>query len=236
MISSAEITRRIIAAPAPILLLDSCAIFDLMRDPTRGDITASQVKSADRLLQMAKARPRSLWLPITDQVWKERQDNQANIQADTEDKLRTLEKRILSVQDILSAHGLVTTAINPSLANSQFGRRSAEFVDSIFHEGHHVRNGRNVHRLALVRMAENRAPSKKGQQTKDCLVIENYLQLSLKLRDESFLGKIVFLTVNKNDYSDPRNKAKIHPDLQNQFSETQLDYAVNFEMAEHLLR
>jgi hypothetical protein len=235
VISSAEVARRILAAPAPVLLPDTCAILDLMRDPTREHFSADQVEAARRILQMAEARQRRLWLPITAQVLAERRENQANIKQESEVKIRKLEENVQHVQRILGAHGLNTTAIAPSLVASDFPAKSSDLVNKYFAKAEHVSNARDVNRRAIARMAANRAPSKRGQQTKDCIVIESYLSLARLLRQEGLQFQIVFFTTNTQDYSDPQDKGAIHPELVAEFGIVNMRYAVNFQMAEYQL-
>jgi len=99
----------------------------------------------------------------------------------------------------------------------------------------YVRNARDVNRRAIARMAANRAPSKRGQQTKDCIVFESYLALVALLRQAGLQRQIVFFTTNTQDYSDPQNKGAVHPDLVAEFGALNMRYAVNFQMAEHQL-
>lgn len=235
MISSAEAARRIIAAPAPVLFPDTCALLDLMRDPTRENFSADQVVSAKRLLQLAQYRPRALWIPITHQVWLERLDNQAIIRDEAALRLRRFGESITKLQLLMAAHGLQTSTITPSLESIDFPTVSNDLVESYFTHAIRVRNGRNIEKTAFARMAANLAPSQRGQQTKDCVVIENYLQLARILRQGGYRGKIIFLTTNTNDYSLRRGSGSLHPDLVTNFEETSLSYAVNFSMAEHLL-
>jgi hypothetical protein len=232
VISTPEAVRRVLAAPAPVLLPDTCAILDLVRDPTREYFSADQVEAARRIVQMVEARPRRLWLPITAQVLTERQQNQAPIRLESEVRIRKLEENVHHVQRILGAHGLNTTAISPSLVLSDFPTKAGELVNRFFGVAHHVRNARDVNRRAIARMAANRAPSKRGQQTKDCIV-----SLAALLRQGGFQGQIVFFTTNTQDYSDPQNKGTVHPDLVAEFRAVNMRYAVNFQMAEyHLLQ
>jgi hypothetical protein len=235
MIASAEVVRRIIAAPAPVLLPDTCALLDLMRDPTREAFSSDQVAAAQRLLLRAEARPRTLWVPISAQVLIERGDQQKNVKRDAAVQIRNLEERIHRVQSIMAAHGLNTTAIAPTLVASNFPDTANSMVDRYFSAGQHVRNQRGIERRAYARIAANRAPSQKGQQAKDCIVIESYLHLASQLRDQRFEGTIVFLTTNRRDYSDPANFATVHQDLVAEFGAVNMTYAVNFQMAEYQL-
>ena len=235
MISSAEVVRRIVAAQAPVLLPDTCSLLDLMRDPTREIFFAEQVEAARRLLIRAEVRPRTLWLPIVSQVLDERRDHQLNVKQEAEVKIRKLEECIHRVQRTMAAHGLKTTAIAPTLVASNFPDTASGMVDQYFSAGLHVKNPRGIEGRVLGRIAANKAPSKRGQQAKDCIVIESYLHIAKQLREQKFQQKIVFLTTNTRDYSDGVGSGKLHPDLVAEFSVVNMAYAVNFQMAEHFL-
>jgi hypothetical protein len=234
MLASAEVARRIVAAPAPVLFVDTCALLDLMRDPTRGTFSAGDIEAALRLLERAERRNDNLWLPIAAQVLDELRDNQANVKLEAGEKIRRLEETIHHVQSILAAYGLQTTAIAPTLVSSNFPDTANRVVERYFSAGLKTRNPRNIEKKAYARMAANRAPSSKGQQTKDCAVIESYLSLARQLRAQNFSGRIVFFTTNKKDYSDIANRS-LHPDLVPEFAAVNLTYATNFQMAEHQL-
>jgi hypothetical protein len=66
-------------AQAPVLLLDTCSLLDLMRDPTRETFNAEQVQAAHHLLVKAESRPPKLWIPIAGQVLAERHEHQLNV-------------------------------------------------------------------------------------------------------------------------------------------------------------
>lgn len=235
MISAAEIVRRILGAPAPVLLPDTCALLDLMRDPTRENFSSDQIFAAKRLLQMAQSRPKTLWIPIAAQVLTERASNHENIKKEAESKIFKLEEHIKQTQRIMAAHGLHTSAIAPSLVATDFPAIASTLVDEFFVAGPHLRKPRDIDRRANARMAANIAPSKKGQQTKDCIVIESYLSLARLLRQSGGLHKVAFLTTNTRDYSDPARTGSVHPDLQAEFDALNVGYCVNFQMAEHYL-
>ncbi len=235
MMSSAEAVRRIMTAQASVLLLDTCSLLDLMRDPTRETLAAEQVEAAHRLLFKAESRPPKLWIPIASQVLSERNDNQLKVKQEAEKAIHTFDERVLHTQQIMAAHGLITSAIAPPLSACNFPTTASTMVDRYFSAGLPFQKPRNVADKALTRVAANKAPSKKGQQAKDCVVIESYLHIAKQLREQQFQYKIVFLTTNKQDYSDHASSGKLHPDLIAEFRAVNMEYAVNFLMAEHFL-
>ncbi len=135
----------------------------------------------------------------------------------------------------MAAHGLKTTAISPTLIASSFPDTASRMVDQYFSAGLHVQNPRDIERKAYARIAANKAPSKKGQQAKDCLVIESYLHIAGQLRGHQFRQQIVFWSTNTRDYSERAGSGKLHPDLIAEFDAVNMAYAVNFPMAESLL-
>jgi len=235
MMSSAEAVRRIMAARAPVLLLDTCSLLDLMRDPTRETLAVEQVKAAHRLLIKAESHPPELWIPIASQVLSERNDNQLKVRQEAEKAIHTLEERVLRTQQIMAAHGLITSAIAPPLSACNFPNTAGTMVDRYFSAGLPFRKPRNIADKAFARVAAHKAPSRKGHQAKDCVVIESYLHIAKQLREQQFQYKIVFLTTNKQDYSDHASSGKLHPDLIAEFRAVDMKYAVNFLMAEHFL-
>jgi hypothetical protein len=58
---------------------------------------------------------------------------------------------------------------------------------------------------AMHRVEKNIPPSKKGEQSKDCLIFEAFLDISKKLRILGYSGKIYFVTSNSNDYGKANN-------------------------------
>src|SRR5258708_32664663 len=98
MISSAEAARRISGAPAPALVLDTCALLDLTRDLTREGFCPGQIEAAKRLLILAESRPRRLWLPIVEQILSERSDNQVKVRDEATSKIQKFERRVQEMQ------------------------------------------------------------------------------------------------------------------------------------------
>jgi hypothetical protein len=234
MISTAEVIRRIVASPAPVLLSDTCALLDLMRDPTRERFTGTHVEAALRLLAHAEANPRTLWLPLTEQVVTEFREHQKAIQQGAESAIQKLEELVHRVQGIMTAYGLQTTA--PGLVGASLPATASAVTNRFIAASLPVRTPRNIERKAMARIAANGAPSQKGQQAKDCLILESYLHLARELRANGIPAPIVFLTTNTRDYSGQGSSAVLHPTLFAEFSVSNIGYAVNFGMAEQLLR
>lgn len=234
MISTGKSVGRILAAPAPVLLGDTCAVADLMRDPTRETFTGAQVEAAKRLLERAETNPKSLWIALTEQVRIELNDNGPNVQQSAVTAIQRLEETVNRVRAIMSAHGLETN--RPNLIAAGLPPVAGRFVQRFINAGLHISTPKGAKGKAWVRIAADIPPAQKGQQAKDCVILESYLTLARELRSNEFEKPIVFLTSNTADYSDPAKKANLHPALIAEFASLQIEYAVNFGMAEHLLK
>jgi hypothetical protein len=234
--ATAEVVGRIGAAPAPVLLGDSCALMDITRDPTREKFSAGHARSTIRLVERAESKPPTLWLPLAAQVLTEIGDNRLGTLQGAEANLKKLEATVEHVRLLMSAFGVNTTAIIPRLVESGFADLTNGILTRYLDAGLHVEQPAEVANRAFARIAANLAPSRKAQQAKDCAVIETYLHLTRQLRENKINVPVVFLTTNKNDYSAPNHDASIHPDLAADFEAAELHYATNFQMAEHLLK
>ena len=77
----------------------------------------------------------------------------------------------------------------------------------------------------------NIPPSKKSGQMKDCVIIEECLELCRQLRATGFVKKAVFCTSNTDDYCDV-TKA-LHPTLDVEFAPVGLSFTKNLPWAVH---
>ncbi|WP_439395189.1 hypothetical protein ACRQ5Q_39455 [Bradyrhizobium sp. PMVTL-01] len=233
MISTARAVREIAAAPAPVLLCDTCSLLDLIREPRDG-FTRGHVEAALRLVARAEAKPRELWIVLTAQVLAELKDHRAIVQQEAEAAILKLEERVNGVCSIMLAHGVKIIA--PTLATCGLPAIAQFFLQRYIDAATHTTAPRAAENRAFARIARNCAPAQKGQQAKDCFVLESYLALARELRTGGFGDPIVFFTTNTRDYSEPSRRGSLHATLVPEFNGLQLRYAVNFEMAEHQLK
>jgi hypothetical protein len=154
-----------------------------------------------------------------------------------ETSLKKLDATFERVRLLMLAFGVTTTGMTrPGLVESGFLELTNGVFKRYLDAGLELEQPAEVANRAFARIAANLAPSDKGQQAKDCAIIETYLHLTRQLRENNINVPVVFLTTNKNDYSAPDDSASIHPDLKADFEAAELRYAANFQMAEHLLK
>lgn len=106
MISLADAVAGITGAGIPLLLPDTCALLDLMRDPSRDDINPANTEAAKRLLDRAIIAPPTMLIALSEQVATELRDNQPRVREETEKKLSNLQNNLDRLTKAYGVHGL----------------------------------------------------------------------------------------------------------------------------------
>jgi hypothetical protein len=233
MISTAKAVKRILASPAPVLLGDTCVFLDLIRDPTREGLTGANVDAAHRLIARAEAKPPTVWIVLISQVLSEIAANREPVKQASEAAIKKLEEQVLRVKASLSSYGLTVPA--PTLIAAGLPEVASVSLQRILDASLHLTTPKGVNSKVWTRIAANAAPAQKGQQAKDCLIIESYLHVCRQLRIAGYALPVVFFTSNTQDYSTSTQRSQVHPTLAEEFEVAQMRYAVNFGMAENLL-
>jgi hypothetical protein len=83
---------------------------------------------------------------------------------------------------------------------------------------------------ALDRVHGKARPSH-GGMVKDSIHLEHYLELSRQLHAAGFPGRRVFVSANKADFWEAKNKSDIHPDLEPQLRAVGLEFFGALEAA-----
>lgn len=225
MIGVAEAVRRIVAANAPLLCIDTCSILDLLRDPTRGGFNRQHAQAALHLINRSEEKPPSLTIVLAEQVLRELDDNIAEVHAQAE---RGIEK-LNAALEICDAYGVLPAGGGNAIASNDFCTAAENLIQRIRRSAIHLRGSVASTKLAHRRVIDARAPAATGKQSmKDCVIIENYLQLVERVRAQGFNQRSVFITSNTNDY---RQGSTLHPDLGGDFQRVGLTFATNYPQA-----
>lgn len=223
---------RIVGQGAPVLLLDTCVLLDIIRDITRPEVQLPNISAAMEILKAAETGT-DLVMLIAEQVSLELNDNIQKVEDEAEKGLvKFLEqaKRIDEVAGEFGATGALSTLhLKPHVP------RARAVMNRWINMAVKVSPGHQVATNAMARVVKPRAPSRRGKESaKDCLVVEAYLEIAAQLRAAQYKGKIVFASSNTADYIDPNIK-KLHHELELDFSPSKVEYAPNFGAAKFLL-
>jgi hypothetical protein len=86
----------------------------------------------------------------------------------------------------------------------------------------------------VTRVVNRVPPSQQGGEVKDCVILEECLELTRQLRANGFARKCVFCTSNMDDYGAPG--AGLHQTLATEFTAVGLTFTSNLPWAVHEIR
>ncbi len=201
---------RILARPAPLVLLDACAVLDLIRTglPERKQHPRG-VADARSLVSAARATPRRVWLVATETVRLEVAEHRGPTVDEVRRDSTRLEERINSTEALMGRifpgppAGWTQWFDLLAKLPAELGARVDELLDA----AETLRDDDRVCRdLAHIRAVCKYPPSHKKESRKDCEMYEHYRALVRRLRSGSFVGKVAFATSNTEDF-DRRNSS-----------------------------
>lgn len=217
---------------SPILCLDTCAILDVVRDPVRGDAHAEDHAASLALLRTAETDGR-LRVLITDVVLSEFAENVDAVQAEAEASLARFLERIAAMNRLAALHdspGRVDVAHWEGHV-----RRCRLVADRWLQVGTALPRSDEIDRRAMRRVFESRRPSRRGKDsTKDCVILETFLEHLRFLRTTDETAPAVFLSSNTRDFARPRGPG-VADDIAEEFDSVGLRYASGMAGAKRLL-
>jgi hypothetical protein len=221
MITLVQAAANLLAAPRPVLFLDTCTLLDIVRAPLL-DLTLA-VRAAVELRVLATAGAVQLFVQdIVPNEWAAnltaaRRDGEAGVRAFTAtwqiavdfgqpapplpvlppgtliDELEQLSRDLLAVADVLDRdHAGMSRAID--------------------------------------RVAAKQKPSSAKGTVKDCHILGHALQLSTLLTTAGYDNSRVLTSSNRSDFAAP-NATVFHPDIASEAAVAELRYAVSLEAA-----
>lgn len=217
----------------PILCLDTCAILDLMRDVTRESISVANVRNGMHLLKHAE-ETEGLVIFVAEQVSHELADHADEIEKGTREALERFlaqAQRIHDISELFGPQGTLQIAHlrgHAARARAAFERWERTAIA--------IPQNPGVLGRAWDRVKTNRSPAKQNKEsTKDCVVIETYLEVAGNLRNAGMAAPIVFISSNTKEYYEAVTK-HLPPDLKADFAAVGMTYAANFGAAAYSLR
>lgn len=222
----------VVARGAPVLLVDTCFLLDLIRDVTRKDLQAQNLIAASALLTAAE-NGNDLTVIVADQVRTELADNQLGVEEQARSGLTKFREQIKRINQVATQFGAANVIETTHLADHV--DRTVAVLQRWTQVAIAAPTGPDVERRAMRRVVQALAPSRKGKESaKDCLVVESYLEVAGELRAARFIGRIVFASPNTAEFHDGNTKT-LHAQLQADFGVHAMDYAPNFGAAKHSL-
>lgn len=217
-------------AELPVLCFDTCALFDLMRDPTRKEARVQDRQAGLDLLAAAERADMRCFIP--EQVGIEFAERDEQIQKETEARIRALRDQLDNLNAIDAVYG-TGRHIDLSHLDDHIVRARA-IVERWIVKAERACPSALAPAKAFVRMNAGIAPGRRDKDSsKDCLIFETILELGASLRASGNTAQIVFLSSNSAEYVTESRKLK--PEIAAEFSPSSLTYAPNMSAAKYAL-
>lgn len=228
-----EAVKEILVTPVPLLLMDTCSLLDIIRQPFRDGIPLDTIKAAMRLTKRSNSKPKHLWIVILSIVKNEMNDHIFSVSNELVDFINKTDNSIIKLNAAFSIIGQFKPI--PLYQNQHLCLHDelVKISNSLLDEVLILIEGDPCKLRGLDRVCSNTPPARKGSQAKDCVIIEHYFELCRKLRDSGFNMPCVFTSSNTNDYLE--NGALKHP-LESEFKSLDLIYTKDLAWAETKLK
>lgn len=231
IISPLDAADQVIASGAPVLLIDTCSLLDIVRVPIRDEVSIHDITAMGTLLSRAAASPPQLTLLINEQVHYEFSANVDNVERDTEKEIAKLSKRVKSIYGRIGAFPPISAPpANTGFSNYGFPARGRKMAEEILKLCLIVADDDAQAKKALLRVNNAIPPATRAKQSaKDCIIIETYLYISSFIHSRNQNIKKIFITANKDDYQ--QGHSSLAPSLRAEFCALGLAYSPNWSAA-----
>jgi hypothetical protein len=228
MPSIESVADQLIAKDLPVIFLDTCVLLDVIRAIKRR--TRDWVASARELREAVSGTPARCVSVVSHLVRHEWEDNQQSVSAEASKHLSELQEQSICFHDVCGVLGIVpefSPADYPGLAVAEELR---ELSRSLLDSGLELDADVACEGRAVARVIDKIPPANKGQQVKDCIILEQYLAVCRQLQIVGFEKKRVFCTSNTNDYF---KAGQLHPELAIDLDGVGLRFTTNLHWGFH---
>lgn len=217
----------------PVLCLDTCAVLDIMRDPTRDDIHIDAQEASLKLLDAAESDTR-LTVLVAKQVCQEFLANVKGVQEEAQRALSKFRDLVYKLDKLAALHG---TAGQVDLSHlNGYEIRGRKVAERWLKVATLVPGSQQILSRAFKRVNQTRTPARKGKDSmKDCVILETYIERIRELRENGLTTPVVFVSSNKKDYAETAG-VSVRSDIRAEFTKLGLEYAPNMAAAKHFLK
>jgi hypothetical protein len=220
-----DVAANLLSAPAPLLLLDACALLDLIRAPVRR--APWQLPPALRLDALTATPSGPCQLLRASITAREFSDHSAEAQQQLEQYLQDLHDRTTELQQVFGL--LLPPFTAPAFSPSPLPGALADLAQRLLARSTPLDQDPATHQRAYQRVLDKRRPSRRGE-IKDAVMVEEYLELCRRLRAGGFPSSAVFLSSNTNDFCEGSARA-LHTELAADFTDAGLAFCKSWPEA-----
>jgi hypothetical protein len=216
------------AHPRPVLCLDTCDLLDIIQCVAEGK--ARRLEHIRRLLDTLALHPDCVQLVVSYLVPIEWAQNQATVVEEVERKTGHVDEDISEIHVAWKHVGSPLPGLPPNYSGGGLPAALASLAGTVLGWAAVLDRDEPSVGRALDRVHNKWRPSHAGM-VKDSIHLEHYLELCRQLHTSGFPGRRVFVSANKTDFWEAKNKPDIHPDLAPQLAAVGLEFYGSLEAA-----
>ncbi len=203
----AVVAAQLVAAPKPVLCLDTCDILEVVQCLHYEKLGAPRaigcIESIRRLLNALATNPDRVQLVITELVATEWNQNIASIRTKAEQHLAHVDEAVVKLYQGAGYIGTHLAAF-PALAASTLVADLVALSQALLNQAVQLELDNAFTQRALNRVYTKTRPSHEGH-IKDSIHLEHYLELVRQLRAQHFTDQCIFVSSNRRDFWDGEN-------------------------------
>ncbi len=228
MAAIAAVTADLLAHPRPVLCLDTCDLLDVIQCVAEGN--ARRLEHVRRLVDALDRRPERAQLVVSYLVPVEWAQNQATVLDDVERKTRRVDEDIAEMHRAWQHAGAPLSSLPPSYSGAGLPAALAALAGTLLGRAVVLDRDDGCTARALDRVHHKARPSHVGM-VKDSIHLEHYLELCRHLHTSVFPERRVFVSSNRADFWEAKNRPDIHPDPASQVAAVGLEFFGSLEAA-----
>ena len=223
-VAIADMVTAIASKGSSVLFLDTCAILDIIRPLKRKKV--HDLMAAKDILDQIDKGEFNCQIVLSSRIDEEYADNLEDTRLEHLRFVKHLMESWKSYYDANAIFGNPTDRLN--IINDPLCKQMKSLTDRILDTGIHMLEQDNLHARASKRTSRGLPPAAKGkQELKDCIIVEECLELCRQLNVENTLGSLFFLTSNDNDYRHEKSIDLKEP-LRSEFQSLGLNYSFSW--------
>jgi hypothetical protein len=226
-IAAAAVQLR--ADDRPVLFLDTCILLDVIRATYR--CLAACVEKAAELHGLLTSSPPRGTLVVASMIPTEWADNAASIRDEVRAHLGKMQDQARHFHDACAILGITLSFGRPLYPGAGLADRLYDLSRLLLSSAVCLDADPGCTSRGVARVVTKTALSKQGGEVKDCVIVEECLELTRQLRASGFGRKCVFCTSNLADYGGPGGG--LHPTLAADFAAVSLNFTTNLPWAVH---
>jgi hypothetical protein len=228
------LSRVILASPAPVILLDTCSVLDIIRAGGRERCPPGLIPAALEMIDTASKSAPGLWIVVAELVQSEWNDNCERVELETRKRINELDQNIKALTEVLRCLVSVLPEGVPNFSRYAVESLLKRLAVNLLRAAKVLQEDDACSKLANRRAMKGWAPASKGKNSlKDCMIIEHYISLCRQLGEAGFGSKCVFVSSNVNDYG--KGGRPLSP-LDENFRAVGIEYATDLAWASSIVR